>query len=268
MSPTIWVFRKNSQAGEFSVLVDQRRDEILEHVTIKGFVSLQDLASAIAVSESTIRRDLEYLETLGQIRRTRGGAAFVGESFSTFDDRRQIASAEKQAISQAVADLIGRQETIILDGGTTTLEVARRLAGKQLQVVTNSLPIVNHLAGVADVELIFLGGYVYPKTGVALGELTIQALKTVHARRLIMGIGGMTERGLFNTNSLLAETERQMMASADEVIVVADSSKFGHSELVHMGPLEMVNKMVVDAGITDEWRDRIQQSGVELIIAG
>ena len=249
------------------MLVDQRREEILESVQRNGFVSLHGLVTEIDVSESTIRRDLEYLETLGQVRRTRGGAAYVGESLTTFDDRRTIASTEKQKISRAAADLIGRQETIILDGGTTTLEVARQLGGKGLQVVTNSLPIMNHLVGVPDVELIYLGGYVYPKTGVALGELTIQALKTIHARRLVMGVGGITELGLFNTNSLLAETERQMMASADEVIVVADHTKFGHSELVHMGPLSMVNKMVVDAGITDEWRDRIEQLGIELVVA-
>lgn len=250
-----------------SVLVDQRRFEILDVVQVKGFVSLVELAESIAVSESTIRRDLEYLESIGQVRRTRGGAAYIGESLTAFDDRRSVAAAEKQKISRATANLIGRQETIILDGGTTTLELAKHLSGKGLQVVTNSLPIVNHLVGVGDVELIFLGGYVYPKTGVALGELTIEALKRVHARRLIMSVGGITEQGLFNTNSLLAETERQMMESADEVIVVADHSKFGHSEFVHMGPLHMVHKFVVDSGITDEWRERIEQSGAELVVA-
>ncbi len=249
------------------MLVDQRRDEILEVVQSKGFASLHDLSSGVEASESTIRRDLEYLENLGQVRRTRGGAAYVGEALTGFDDRRSLAATEKQKISRATADLIGRQETIILDGGTTTLEVAKHLAGKSLQVVTNSLPIVNHLVSVADVELVFLGGYVYPKTGVTLGELTIEALKKVHARRLIMSVGGITERGLFNTNSLLAQTERQMIESVDEVIVVSDSSKFGHSEMAHLGPLNLVSKMVVDSGITEEWRIRIQDHGIELVIA-
>lgn len=234
---------------------------------MKGFASLHELGDSIAVSESTLRRDLEYLETIGQIRRTRGGASYVGEALTAFDDRRNRASIEKQKISRVAASLIGPQETIILDGGTTTLEVARHLGGKGLQVVTNSLPIASYLVGVPDVELIFLGGYLYPKTGVALGELTIDALRKIHARRLIMGVGGITEQGLFNTNSLLAETERQMMASVDEVIVVADHTKFGHSELVPMGPLGLAHKMVVDAGLTDEWRDLLLSKGVELIIA-
>ena len=249
------------------MLADQRRDEILKVVQVKGFVSLVNLAKEVGVSQSTVRRDLEHLESIGQIRRTRGGASYVGESLTAFDDRRNLASPEKRKISRATAELIGRQETIILDGGTSTLEVAKHLTGKGLQVVTNSLPIVNHLVGVADVELIYLGGYVYPKTGVALGELTIEALKKIHARRLVMSVGGITEQGLFNTNSLLAETERQMIESADEVIVVADNTKFGHSELVHLGPLSLVDKMVVDAGTSAEWQERIRDHGIELIIA-
>lgn len=249
------------------MIVDKRRIEILETVKNKGFASLHEISGGVDASESTVRRDLEYLESIGQVRRTRGGASYVGESLTGFDERRSLAAIEKQKISRATAELIGRQETIILDGGTTTLEVAKHLAGKGLQVVTNSLPIVNHLVGVADVELIFLGGYVYPRTGVTLGDLTIAALKCIHARRLVMSVGGITEQGLFNTNSLLAETERQMIASADEVIVVADSSKLGHSELAHLGSLSVVHKIVIDGGISEEWKARIRQHDIELIIA-
>jgi DeoR family transcriptional regulator, fructose operon transcriptional repressor len=249
------------------MLLDQRREKILQEIEIKGYTSLKELSETVDSSESTVRRDLEYLESIGQVRRTRGGAAYVGDSLSGFDDRRSLAVGEKQKISRSAAELIGPGETIILDGGTTTLEVARHLGGHSLQVVTNSLPIVNHLVGVPQVELIFLGGYLYPKTGVALGDLTVAALKQVHARRLIMSAGGITEAGLFNTNSLLAETERQMMAAADEVIVVADSGKLGHSELAHLCPLNAIDRLVVDDRITDEWRRKLEQQGIELIIA-
>ncbi|SFH86191.1 DeoR/GlpR family DNA-binding transcription regulator [Planctomicrobium piriforme] len=248
------------------MLLDQRRQGILLLVENKGFVSLREITEEIEVSESTARRDLEYLESLGQIRRTRGGAAFVGESLSGFDDRRSLAVREKQKIGKVAADLVGTSETIILDGGTTTLEVARHLAGKSLQVVTNSLPIVNHLVGVADLEVVFLGGYLYPKTGVALGELTVAALRQIHARRLIMGVGGITPAGLFNSNSLLVEAERQMMASADEIIVVADSTKLGHSELVRLCGLENIHRLIVDAGISEEWQGRLRAVGIDLIV--
>lgn len=248
------------------MLLDQRRTSILELIETKGFVSLKEITETISVSESTVRRDLEFLESIGQIRRTRGGAAYVGESFSAFDDRKSIAIREKQRIGRFVADLISPGETIILDGGTTTLEVARNLSGKSLQVVTNSLPIVNHLVSVSDVEVIFLGGYLYPKTGVALGALTVAALKQIQARRLIMGVGGITEAGVFNSNSLLVEAEQQMMAAADEVIVVADSTKFGHSEFTRLCGLESLHRVVVDSGLSEEWRERIRSFGIELMV--
>jgi DeoR family transcriptional regulator, fructose operon transcriptional repressor len=249
------------------MLVDQRRDVILEVIESKGFVTLQDLVDEVGASESTVRRDLEHLDRIGQIRRTRGGAAYVGESLTGFEDRKARATQEKQQIGRAAAELIESGETILLDGGTTTLEVARNLAGKSLQVVTNSLPTVNLLVGAANIELVYLGGYVYPKTGVALGQLTVEALKTIHARRLVMSVGGITERGLFNSNSLLVETERQMMQAADEVIVVADSGKLGHSELAHLCPLGDVDRIVVDSGITDEWKQIVTDHGIELIVA-
>ena len=249
------------------MLVDQRRDSILEIIESKGFVALQDLVEETGASESTVRRDLEHLDRSGQIRRTRGGAAYVGESLTGFDDRKGRATEQKQKIGKAAADLIESGETVLLDGGTTTLEVARNLTGKNLQVVTNSLPTVNLLVGATPIELIYLGGYVYPKTGVALGQITVAALKQIHARRLVMSVGGITENGLFNSNSLLVETERQMMQAADEVIVVADSGKLGHSELAHLCPLQEVDRMVVDSGVTDDWKDIITEHGIELIVA-
>ena len=170
---------------------------------------------ACNASESTVRRDLEFLDGIGQIRRTRGGAAFVGESLSGFEDRSRHASREKQAIAKAAAELIQPEETLILDGGTTTLEVAKQLIGKPYQIVTNSLPIANLLANQSGVELVLIGGYLYPKTGVALGPVAVAGLKNINAHRLIMSVGGITEKGLFNSNALLVETERQMMQSAD-----------------------------------------------------
>ena len=116
--------------------LDERRNNILKVVESKGFVSTQLLQDQFEASESTIRRDLEYLDGIGQIRRTRGGAAYVGESLSTFDERRSLAIGQKRRIARAAADLIESGDAVLLDGGTTTLEVARQLGGKTLQVVT------------------------------------------------------------------------------------------------------------------------------------
>lgn len=249
------------------MLPDERRTNILEVIEQKGFVSIHELLERFDASESTVRRDLEYLDGIGQIRRTRGGAAFVGESLTAFDERRSWAVQQKQMVAQAAADLIEPGDTILLDGGTTTLEVARQLIGKTLQVVTNSLPIVNLLVNQPHIELMVIGGYLYPKTGVALGPLAVAALKGINVRRLVMSVGGITEKGLFNSNALLVETERQMIATADEVIVVADSGKLGHSALAHLSPLDVVDRMVVDAAVTPQWRKILKAENVELIVA-
>lgn len=249
------------------MLADQRREGILQYIEKKGFAALSELAELVGASESTVRRDLEQLDGIGQIRRTRGGAAYVGESLTPFDERSESATAEKAQVAALVADLVQPGEAILLDGGTTTLEVARRLIGKPLQVVTNSLPIVNVLVNQPGIELVMIGGYLYPKTGVALGPLAEATLEQVHVRRLIMSVGGVTEKGLFNSNALLVATERRMMAAADEVVVVSDSSKFGRSALAHLCALTEVHRFVVDAGITPEWKERLQRAGVEVTIA-
>ena len=250
------------------MLADERRQIILQVAELKGFVSMTELVDQIGASESTVRRDLEFLDGIGQIRRTRGGAAYVGESLTPFDVRRGKAREQKQLVAEAAAALVEPGETVLLDGGTTTLEVARLLAGKPLQVVTNSIPIVNALINSPQTELIVIGGFLYPKTGVNLGPIAVEALKSVHARRLFVSAGGITEQGLFNSNALLVETERQMIEAAEELIVVSDSSKLGHSALAHLCPLDVVDRLVVDSGITEEWIQIIRDAGAEVTVAG
>lgn len=249
------------------MLVDERRDQILKVTETKGFVSLQELSELLGASESTVRRDLEFLDGIGQIRRTRGGASYVGESLTGFEERRRVALEQKEAVARAAAELIEPGETVLLDGGTTTLEVARQLMRKRLTVVTNSMPIVNLMMNQPEIELILIGGYLYPKTGVALGPHAVAFLESLHVRRLIMSTGGITADGLFNSNSLLVETERKMIEASEEVIVVTDSSKVGHSELVHLCPLTEVDRLVVDRGIDPDWEQLLQEAGVRLTLA-
>ncbi len=249
------------------MLVDERRQHILQIIENNGFVSVQDIMDACQASESTVRRDLEFLDGIGQIRRTRGGAAYVGESLAGFEDRSGHASREKRELAKAAIALIQPEETLLLDGGTTTLEVAKQLVGKPYQIVTNSLPIANVLANQPGIELIFIGGYLYPKTGVALGPVAIAALKNINVHRLIMSVGGITEKGLFNSNALLVETERQMMQAADEVMVVCDSGKLGRSALASLCQLSEIDHLVVDSGITPHWQQLFEKLGTKLTIA-
>ena len=152
-----------------------------------GFADLSLLVDELKVSESTIRRDLDLLEQEGVVRRTHGGAVFVSDRFSALNyaARESTAVAEKQAIGKAVGRLINDGETVLLDGGTTTFQVARNLLTRSVQVVTNSLPIANLLSSAANVEMIFVGGYICPRTGV-LGPVTRQALASLNVNKAIL----------------------------------------------------------------------------------
>ena len=259
--------QNKSFSGTNDMITEERRNLILRIAEQSGFVSLQQLVAEVGVSESTIRRDLERLDSQGQLHRTRGGAAYAGDSLSDLQARQNQASKQKTRIAERAVEFVSDGDTILLDGGTTTLEVARALRGKSLQVVTNSLPIASTLMNEPLVELIFVGGYVYPKTGVALGDQAVRALKQIHVDQLIMGAGGVMPEGLFNSNALLVETERQMIESADKVTVVADSSKFGHRALSHLCALNSVHQIITDDGIESEWIKQIEEHNIAMLVA-
>ncbi len=148
---------------------------------------------------------------------------------------------------------------MLLDGGTTTLEVARALVGRRVQVVTNSLPIAQLLASSQQTDLILIGGYIYPRTGVALGPLAIATMQSIRVRKAILGAGGVVAEGIYNSNSLLVETERQMMSCGQQVVIVADHTKFGRLALARLCGLDEVDQVVVDSGLTDENRSMLEQ---------
>jgi DeoR/GlpR family transcriptional regulator of sugar metabolism len=251
------------------MLAETRRRRLLELINRRGFASLEELVGASGVSESTVRRDLEALDVAGSIKRTHGGAVCSGElrSMPAFDERATTALAEKQAIGRVAAELIADGDTVLLDGGTTTLEVARALAGRPVQVVTNSLPIAQLVAASKETELILLGGYVYPRTGVAMGPLALATMQGMGVRKVVMGAGGIVTEGVFNSNSILVETERQMMRCGQEVMLVADYTKFGRRSLCRLCGLDEFHDLVVDPGLPDEYRAIFDSAGVAIHIA-
>src|SRR6516164_3671740 len=255
------------------MLAEERRQRVLDLVSKQGCVALAELAEATSASESTIRRDLDYWHEQGVLKRTHGGAIYLGELGETaalpaLEERSSRQIEEKRLIAQAAAKRIRDGDALLLDGGTTTLEVARLLVGRSLQIVTNSLPIANLFASNRETELVVLGGYVYPKTGVALGPLTVRMMEDIHVHQTILSVGGITAKGLFNSNLLLAETERQMMRCADEVVVVADHTKIGRQALAFLCELSEVGTVMVDRELTSAQRQLFDQAGTQLIVAG
>src|SRR5262245_34653915 len=165
LSPIGWkIFPTICHGG--AVLVEERRQRVLDLVSPRGFVALSDLASQVEVSESTVRRDLAYWHQQGALPRPRGGAIFLGAGtpLPALEERATRQLEEKRAIARAAVARIQDGDAVLLDGGTTTLEVARLLVGRSMQIVTNSLPIATLFASSRETDLIVLGGYVYQKT--------------------------------------------------------------------------------------------------------
>ncbi|MFN7447494.1 MAG: DeoR/GlpR family DNA-binding transcription regulator, partial [Pirellula sp.] len=242
-----------------------RREKILDLVRRQGFVSIPDLRDALDVSESTIRRDLEILEENGEARRTHGGVFSTGPSASV----RQFGSKsgqwdKKRSIAVAAAEQIENHETILLDGGSTTYELARQLVGRPLQIVTNSLPVANLFASSDTVDLVLLGGAVHHKTGVTIGSHANEMLRSLNVQKAFLSVAGINERGFYNSNVLLVETERSMMQCADQTIIVADSSKFGRSSLAKLCDWSNVHMLISDDDLAVDWQAHTRQSNVAL----
>ncbi len=250
-------------------LTDDRKNKLLELIRQRGFASLPALAETLEVSESTVRRDLDFLEESGVAQRTHGGVFYTGPSprLAHFDQRQALNWDKKRQIAVAASRLIEDNDTILLDGGSTTYELAQLLVGRPLQVVTNSLPVANLFTSSENADLIFVGGYMHAKTGVSLGPYANQMLAGLNVRRAVLSVAGINNKGCYNSNLLLVETERAMMTSAEEVIVVADSTKLGHTSLSHLCDLNQIDVLVTDSDVSAQWRERALAAGVSLVVA-
>ncbi len=250
-------------------VADQRRSELRRILQGEGYASLTDLADALQVSESTVRRDIDFLEQNGEAKRRHGGVIWTGSpaNMRLFADREDTKWSQKRQIAVAAAGLIEDHDTILLDGGSTTYELARQLVGRPLQVVTNSLPVANLFSSSEMVDLILLGGYVHGRTGVSLGPYADKMLEQINVRRAVLSIAGADQRGFYNSNFLLVETERAMAHAADEVIIVADSGKFGHASLSKICELNEVCTVVTDHQLDATWQTHLNNAGVRLVMA-
>lgn len=240
-----------------------------ELIRQSGFAALGELAEQLGVSESTIRRDLEHLEHSGDVRRTHGGVFWTGETATirAFEDRKDTTWLSKVAIGTAAAELIEEHDTILLDAGSTAYELARQLVGRRLQVVTNSLPVAHLLSSSDTIDLITIGGHVRGQTAVAIGPLAEMMIEKINVRLAFLSVAGVTERGYYNDNMMLVESEQRMLAAADRAYVLADHTKFGKVSLSHIGCLKDVHGVVTDSGLDAQWIDQVRSSGVDVVVA-
>jgi DeoR family transcriptional regulator, aga operon transcriptional repressor len=249
-----------------------RRQRIVSLLREQGSVQIPALAELFGVSTQTLRKDLNFLDSKGICTRTPGGAILNRGTGAVREDavdvKRTLFADEKVRIGQAAAALIGDGESVLLDSGTTTLQVARHMNPDDAPVVvTNDVGILNELLNHDNVQLVFLGGTLRRKSQSFFGTQTEQALQDLHVDKLFLAADGFDiEKGITTHFEPEALLNRKMCEVAREIIVVSDSSKFGRICLHKILEPQRISKFITDAGIPREAHEALERMGVEVIV--
>ncbi|WP_282792849.1 DeoR/GlpR family DNA-binding transcription regulator [Streptomyces sp. CC224B] len=255
----------------------ERRQLILEMVRANGAVSLRELARVVQTSEVTVRRDVRALEAEGLLDRRHGGAVLPGgfTRESGFPQKSHLASAEKTAIADLAAGLVEEGEAIVVGAGTTTQELARRLARVPgLTVVTNSLLVAQALAHANRVEVVMTGGTLRGSNYALVGSGAEQSLQGLRVSRAFLSGSGLTaERGLSTSNMLSASVDRALVQAAAEVVVLADHTKLGTDTMFQTVPTDVITRLVTDDPPAHDDRaatelQALADQGVQITVAG
>lgn len=248
----------------------------LRHATILNFlkeeqqVNVRDLAGRLAVSEMTVRRDMARLEEQGFLVRTHGGGVTTGKlNFLHSSMPEMNVSAEKTAIGRTAASLVTPGQTVMLDAGTTALQVATNIPQDTgITIVTVSLCVAQALYG-SGLDILLLGGYLRKEFPSLFGPMTEKALADFHVDILFAGCDGASStEGFYIGDLYLSNLEKAMIRIANRVVVVAESSKFSKRAFVRYAKPEDINCVVTDSGLSGEDRMTLEEQGVTVIIAG
>lgn len=251
-------------------LAPRRHERLCQIVREEYVVRVEDLARQLRVSSATVRRDLEQLESLGEVRRVHGGAVGIESRLDEplFDVKTSIAAREKQRIARAALTFIQPNDTIFLDGGSTVLELARLIKDRMnITVATNSIRAALELAARGP-RLILIGGEFRRLSQTLVGTLTRFTLDGLHLDKAFMGTIGITlEEGLTTTDPNEAYTKELVMRHAREVYLLADHSKIGKVSFSQAGLLERVGVVITDNPVDRKFAQRLRKRGVNLVRA-
>ena len=248
----------------------ERQKQILSLLTRQGRLSVAEIVKQFSISQATARRDLESLASQGKAQRVHGGVLAVERAPPELPilQRESEQSDEKARIGREAARLVADNETVFLGSGTTVLEAARKLRDrKNLTVITNSLPVLNMLAGIKEIAVISLGGMLRESELSFIGHITEQALSEIRADKVIMGTRGLSlEHGL--TNDYLQETltDRAILKIGREVIIVADHTKVNRVATVLLAPLEAMHTFVTDSQADRKFVQTLKKKGISVVI--
>ena len=257
----------------------EREELILSLIGETGFVAYRDLEEKVAASPATIRRDLARLERDGTIQRVHGGARSVGNekiqqgqpaslTGTPFAKSLEMNLAQKQAIGKAAAMLVKRGEGIIIDGGTTTFQMCAHLGERNLQVLTNSLHIVNQLLQFTDTQVLVPSGPIFREQNIILAPAGEASMPNFHASKLFLGAAAVSTRGIFQSDAVLVASQRRLLDAADEVILLVDSSKLEASSGAIVCELDRIDRLITDRRANVDTIESLRNTGlgnVELV---
>jgi DeoR family ulaG and ulaABCDEF operon transcriptional repressor len=256
---------------------EEREQVILRMLNERGFVAFRDLEKAITASPATLRRDLERLGDEGRITRVHGGAKIPDDPSSIdsgprlqgipFSENIGRNAVQKAAIGKAAAALCAPGEGIIIDGGSTTLQMCAHLDGRHLQVLTNSLHIVSALLGQTDTRVLVPGGSVFREQDIILSASGDDLMPRFYATKLFMGATAVGPQGIMQPDTVLVASERRLIDRAEKLILVVDSSKFQGPSGSVVCSLGEIDAVVTDSGIENHHRKMLESAGVKIIIA-
>jgi DeoR family transcriptional regulator, ulaG and ulaABCDEF operon transcriptional repressor len=258
---------------------NEREDIILGLIAAKGFVSFRELEELISGSPATIRRDLERLSGEGKLLRLRGGAkSMAGSTPGILSANLHLAGvpfhenigrnrSAKQSIGKAAATLCQPGEGVMIDGGSTTLQMCPHLAGLDLQVLTNSLHIVSALINQTGTRVLVPSGAVFPEQSIILSVFGEDGMPRFHAPKLFMGAASIGAQGLMQADIVLVAAERRLIDRAEEIVVLADASKFDAPSGNVVCGLEEIDIVITDATISDQAMAMLTAANVRVIIA-
>jgi DeoR/GlpR family transcriptional regulator of sugar metabolism len=251
------------------MLTDERRSLILDRIRNHGRVLAADLTAELGVSVDTIRRDLRELDDAGLLRRVHGGALPRHGDASPFAARARRAPEAKASIARRAAECVRDDQIIVLDGGTTTLEVARALRDDlRAHVITTSPPIALALADHPGLEVTVVGGTLRPNALVTVGAAAIEALRVVRADVVFLGVCGLhPEIGVTTEDLEERHVKAAMIEGAAEVVALADHDKLGTAMPVVVAPISAVTRLVTDADVDDAAVAPYVDLGIEVVRA-
>jgi len=258
-----------------SPMILQRRRQISAWVQQHGSARVSDLSKHFAISEVTIRNDLAYLEEQGELLRDRGGAVAVVDnkritSLLEVEKRAHLQIEEKRLIAQAAAATVESGDTIIMDAGTTVVEMAPFLAKvPDLTVVTNALNVALSIGASTPARVILLGGVLNRESSSSLGSIAERTLADLRVDKLFLGTQAFDHpHGLTDTTLEIAEIKKNMIRASRKTILLADSAKWGSSGFIKIAPLSAVHSIITDPNLPPSAQTLIQQLGIKLTLAG